>query len=807
LSDVPAALIKSVTVYKTRTADQVEGGTGGVVDVQLRRPLDLKKGLTIAGAHNVSYSSIGDTESPNSSLLVADRFDTPIGEMGFLANVGYAKNRYQENHLVTETVMNFYNGKISDDGTYACQHRVSPSDVGCADNKGNALSAVQPYYMTAYRVWNGIQQGNNTRPTANLVGQWRVNDNLDVVLEGTWLGSTDKGENDYISLKTAGDAAPTYSNIVVQPDGQTIRSMTVTGGANSHPIDLYASYFATKANTYTTNGEFHFHKDKLILNGSVQYDWTSTVTNNVSQQIRVAGLDSATVDFDDPTVNGVKVTLPGVAALTNAANYDLTGLHNEVSNAYSRDFNGQIDGTYEISDTGLLRSVQSGIRLTSHFMRTYFAYRDAYYADPKLALTAFPTGSNLVFTSLGSGFGNSSFYHLNNQSLIANWGQVLTYLQSDPAGKANSGDNWTTVIPDDKDNNSYAEKEFTQAWYGQVNYGFKLFYPVDGVAGVRVIHTLGTSISTSIRAATVDSKGNPVPEVRTNDKASGDFVDYLPSLNGTLHFNDKTQLRLAYTYSVQRPEFAALAGTNHIYYDGGGKPTSGWGGNPELKPMKGPNYDASLEYYFGKGGVASFAAYLKEPSNQFFYANSARTFPALGVTTPIPFGATYNAGKGTYQGYEFNVSGFFEFLPGAWKNFGGGFNYTYNQVFKLEYPVDLTDASQGFTKGPQAWTSKDTYNIQLYYDNGKFNGRIAYNYRSKYFSDRNTDFPNYTYTNAPTSRLDASFSYAATPNLTLVFEGANLLKNNQVGYYGYQYFSAETRLQARTIEIGARFRY
>lgn len=809
LSDVPAALIKSITVYKTTTADQVEGGTGGSVNVQLRRPLDLNKGLTIAGSHNVSYSSIGNTESPTSSLLVGDRFETPLGEMGVLANIGYSKNRYQENHLVTETVMNFYGGTIVDaNGSHnACLHRVNGP---CTD--ATHPTALAPY-MTAYRVWNGIQQGNNTRPTASLVYQWRINDDLDVVVEGNWLGSVDKGENDYISLKTAGDWNPAFSNLVLQPDGITIKSMTVTGTANSHPVELLSSYFESRQNTYTTNAEVHYHKDKLLLNGSMQYNWTDTASTNLSQQLWVTGLQSADVDFDSDEVHGVKVTLPGIANLTDVNNYRLSGLHNEVNAAYSRDFNGQLDGTYQVSDTGFVRSLQSGIRLTSHFTRTYFAYRDAYGYDPSIGtnrsvpLSNFPTGANPVFTSLGSGFGNSSYFHLDNQALLSDWDNVLTYLQTDSAGKANTGDNWSTRIPDDKDHNSFAEKEFTQALYGQVNYGFHAFFPVDGVAGVRVVHTVGTSIATSIRLGYTNNSGVFIPDSFTIDKAKGDFVDYLPSYNATIHFKDNLQLRLAYTYSVQRPEFASLAGTNRFFFDASGKATGGWGGNPDLKPMKGPNYDASLEYYFGKGGVASFAAYLKKPENQFFYSNSPVTFPELGITDPIPFGRPYNAGQGTYQGYEFNVSGFFDFLPGFWSHFGGGLNYTYNQVFNLEYPNDVNDPSAGMSKAPAAWTSKDTYNIQLYYDTPRFNARIAYNYRSKYYSDRNGDFPNYTYTNAPTSRLDASFAYTPVKNLTFVVEGSNLLNNNQVGYYGYQYFSAETRLQARTIDVGIRFRY
>jgi iron complex outermembrane receptor protein len=103
LADIPAELLKSVEVYKTRSADQIEGGIAGTVNVELRRPLDLQKGLTVAGSFRETFSDLGDTKSPYASLLLAERFDTPIGEMGFLLNGSYTKNNYFENFVLSES--------------------------------------------------------------------------------------------------------------------------------------------------------------------------------------------------------------------------------------------------------------------------------------------------------------------------------------------------------------------------------------------------------------------------------------------------------------------------------------------------------------------------------------------------------------------------------------------------------------------------------------------------------------------------------------------------------------------------------
>ncbi|WP_443750981.1 TonB-dependent receptor [Asticcacaulis solisilvae] len=801
LSDIPAALIKSVTVYKTRTADQVEGGVAGVVNVELRRPLDLPKGFTAAGSYRMSYSNLGDKESPYASVLLADRFDTPIGEMGWLANFGYERNNYQETHLATETTQYFYssgyfNGNTAD---VACLHR---ADTWCG-------TAKTPYYVTAYRVWNGIQDGVKSRPTANFGFQWKPNENLDFVLESTYLGSDEKAENDYISVKTSGDWNPNYA-ITTFADGATVKTETVTPGDwdptgnNSVYNELISGYWHNTSKTFTNNFEMHYHKDRVQLNGSIQYNTTEVLSTNIYQDIKVLGLNTAIVNFDGPG-DRATVTFPQASVATDPANYRMYNFHNEQNNSTSRDLNGQLDLTYTVSDTFPIRSLQAGYRLTSHFSNSFNGYRDAF---TNAALSAWPTGSSLDYTKLPAGFSIPGFYHLSNTALLSHWSDVITYLSG------SQGSLWATDVPTDRDSNSNAETEFSNTWYGQFNYAFKAYFPIDGVIGVRVAATKGTAHANSFRDAhttTVNGVTTTVPASVVNDDVEGHYRDIMPSYNATVHLNDKTLLRLAYTYSIQRPAFSAMSGTAHIYYDATGKAASGWGGNPNLKPMKGPNYDASLEYYFGRGGVVSLAAYLKEPDGSFYWKNNElRSFPELGVDTPIPYGETLNAGRGVYQGYEFNAQGFFDFLPGVWHNFGGAVNFTYNQIFKIEYPDASTLSDQGFAPlaGNMApYTSKNTYNIQLYYDTPKFNARIAYNYRSKYYGQVSYGLAQYTPVFDATSRLDASLAWTPVKQWTFTLEGSNLLNNNELAYYGQKYYPAETRLQGRTIQVGARFRY
>src|SRR3546814_11542377 len=80
LADIPAELLKQVDVYKTRTADQVEGGIAGTVNVELRRPMDLNRGWTIAGSARGVYDDISKKTSPYGSLLVARSEERRVGK-------------------------------------------------------------------------------------------------------------------------------------------------------------------------------------------------------------------------------------------------------------------------------------------------------------------------------------------------------------------------------------------------------------------------------------------------------------------------------------------------------------------------------------------------------------------------------------------------------------------------------------------------------------------------------------------------------------------------------------------------------
>src|SRR3546814_5716246 len=78
-------------------------------------------------------------------------------------------------------------------------------------------------------------------------------------------------------------------------------------------------------------------------------------------------------------------------------------------------------------------------------------------------------------------------------------------------------------------------------------------------------------------------------------------------------------LRLAYSKAITRPDYGNLSPALLL------NPISmtASGGNPALVPTKADQYDASLEYYFGKSNYVAVALFRKDVSGfiQKFYAD------------------------------------------------------------------------------------------------------------------------------------------------------------------------------------------
>lgn len=89
-ADVPAELLGSVEVYKNATAEMIEGGLAGTVNLNTRKPFD-KKGLRFSFNAETNYGDMRKEWTPTVSGLISNTWDTDAGTFGALFSGAYSK--------------------------------------------------------------------------------------------------------------------------------------------------------------------------------------------------------------------------------------------------------------------------------------------------------------------------------------------------------------------------------------------------------------------------------------------------------------------------------------------------------------------------------------------------------------------------------------------------------------------------------------------------------------------------------------------------------------------------------------------
>ncbi|OYU76871.1 MAG: TonB-dependent receptor [Alphaproteobacteria bacterium PA3] len=194
--------------------------------------------------------------------------------------------------------------------------------------------------------------------------------------------------------------------------------------------------------------------------------------------------------------------------------------------------------------------------------------------------------------------------------------------------------------------------------------------------------------------------------------------DYLlPAATVTWNFADELQMRLGYSKTIARPQFRELAFTPYI------DPESNriYQGNPFLKDSEFENYDARLEYYFGRGQFVTAGAFYKKIDNPI---------EEVIVRLERSFTRFINAPEATLYGLELEYRANFELpfklpvLQDAKWNFAANYTYTHSEVnapagTNVISPIDFRSisASQfGLDGSELQGTPKNIANLQLGYE-------------------------------------------------------------------------------------------
>ena len=168
-ADIAPELMSRVDAYKNQTADMIEGGIAGTVDLRTRLPFD-SKGQVLSISLKGNYGDISKKSTYDYSGLYSNTWDTSLGRFGFLAD-------YANSHVITAT-----NGVIMGRIATICS-------AGYADSNGNPIvnadgsipCTATPYggsnwqYMPSNVTYSSNSYDRNRHGSA-LALQWRSND-------------------------------------------------------------------------------------------------------------------------------------------------------------------------------------------------------------------------------------------------------------------------------------------------------------------------------------------------------------------------------------------------------------------------------------------------------------------------------------------------------------------------------------------------------------------------------------------------------------------------------------------------------
>ena len=281
--------------------------------------------------------------------------------------------------------------------------------------------------------------------------------------------------------------------------------------------------------------------------------------------------------------------------------------------------------------------------------------------------------------------------------------------------------------PDNMGNNGYIMEEFTNnvdsyfgisvlnSAYGMMDNNFGNLRLIWGVRAENFQQLLTSRTQTGNRSYNLTDKW-----------------DLLPSLNAMLKVGDKSNIRLAGSRTVARPEFREIA--EFAFYDY--ELNYGVLGDTGLRRSSVMNYDARYEFYPKAGESISFGAFYKDFTDPI----ELRLDPASNADARRYFYS--NALSARTVGFEVEVRKGLDFIAPKLKNFSVFGNYTY-----IRSEVTFNDLSAGNkeVKADRPLQGQSPYllNLGLQYTSPVFNASLLYNRVGERLSlVGNSEFPN-----------------------------------------------------------------
>jgi TonB-dependent receptor len=755
LDIVPTQVLSGLLVYKTPSAELVEPGLAGAIELQTLRPLDYK-----APNGENYYGSVGidgqyDTEAKSTS----PRFSAILGGKLFNDTVGVYASAFKSDPKlrIDETFARFETDNLSFD----------PNNTGHATQVID--NVVVPSRIT-------LQEGLGFDHRLGLTGglQYKPNERLDVNLDYELMRRNNDQVQDYADIWFNGGAGGnSIYNAVALPGGFTLQNGYLTG-FNTNKL-YYPGSTAVPTPEYQPYPLYFLNDQQSSVGGinvvysgdgwKAKFDWGHS-TSRFNQDLR-AFIGQGNLNEPGLAFNG-STTIPTFTGFTNngqppgavSALFENENIFKSNDNSFKLDLQFDVGPSWVLKTGARYQVTDLSVAAVEYLPGLVPGIPGVPAANQAAVTSALYPGGNTNFINSSFGIPLLGQSYAAGQALFP--GAIPNY--ASPNATPSPSSDWTAY-------------ERTSAFYVQGDYKSELFgVPVTGNAGIRAVYTnleSGANESVTTRnyiGAQLSSVEQPI--VQTNS-----YWRFLPSANLNFHLKDDLDLRLGAGEVMSRPEYNLTAPQNSI----GLTPATGVYaaslGETKLKPMTAWVFDITTEYYTASHGAVYGSLFYKKIKD-FIVDATSNNVSIPGFTELFTVNGPVNAPGGFAEGVEVGVNQPFTWLPSPFDGFGVQANYTYVDSALDTNGVTGVSSSTGseVLNGGFPGSSRDNVNGVFYYEKYGASVRVAYNYRSSYFEnfggtgDRTAE-PTWT---AGASQVDLTASYAINRHLSFTFTGVNL---------------------------------
>ena len=766
-----SGLVQAVEVHKSPRADHVEGGLGGFIDVQARKPFDLGK-RHLAMSIDSTVNELADDFAPGVFALFSDI----VSE-----NVGFMVSAQWDNRVVRSDSLHHYS------------YTPTPRTYTVA---GQELTGYHPRQLLAE-----LHITDRDRLNISSSLQIRPTDRSDLTFDVLFTDVSSKEKDFWRDFRIQQGLANNITAATLTDDNGTgVFTSISTSGAGAF-IQHARENVATKAITFGTNLLVEA-TERLTLNFDLSVSDTESPSMNRDYLMRNTSTQM-TYNKHGPG---------GMPSLTSSSPLDdvhaFQAVKHSIQTHLVDDFITQfrIDATYEIGGD-FLELVQFGIRSSDQERGDRARYLNS-RAFINMPITDF--GGNDPFPAdddFMSGLGNEFPKNIINPHLAA-----IQRTFETRAFEILIGGGFNTGT--EKSLEGYVQGDFNEdlnheddslAFYGMITFAADLgTIPFSGNLGVRYVKNNTGSIGQISTPTGFDLSDptSPVLLLSPPDYLSvqHDYTEVLPSLNLRFEAREDVIVRTSLAKVLSRPSYLNL----NPRFTGGGIGRTITAGNGELDPVVATQFDLALEWYFADYSIASAGFFTKSIESFIQLDVDHVVFPDVtdpDTNQPVSLTARrpLNSGNSSLNGLELAFQRTFDgLLPAPFDGLGVIANWTLISSGS-DFHNNVTGAAYSIPG-----LSENTINFTVFYEKGPVTGRVSYNFRDD-FLDQIADGQGHPYFVDSYSQIDASVGFKLNERVAFNFEAINLQDEN-VYYYNILGSGKEKHFSSG-INAGRRFQF